>query len=241
MDQATALVALSDKDLEITRATKRLEELPEKQAILDLRHKMRDIEALATKAATYVAQLEAVQRRIEDEIATVTAKITSEQAKVDSGAIGNHKELQGLSREIDSLARQKDKKENDLLAQMEKLEAGKAQADKIAATVEKAKAKEAQLISQFQKVGGDLQSEIDTLTKQRVSLAKVLEAPLLERYESLRASKHGLGVGILKGSMCSACRIDLPSERVMALKDGGPIGECPSCHRMLVVHLGDRS
>ncbi len=241
MDQATALVALSDKDLEITRATKRLEELPEKQAILDLRHKMRDIEALSEKAATYVAQLEAALRRAEDEIATIAAKITAEQAKVDSGAVSNHKELQSLSREIDSLSRQKDKRENELLTQMEKLEAGKAQADKIASTVGKAKAKEAQLIAQFQKVGGDLQSDIDTLKKQRVSLAKVLDAALLQRYEDLRASKHGLGVGILKGSMCSACRIDLPSERVLALADGGPIGECPSCHRLLVVRQGDRS
>ncbi|TDB39875.1 MAG: hypothetical protein D9V44_02730 [Actinobacteria bacterium] len=241
MDQATALVALSDKDLEITRATKRLDELPEKQAILDLRHKMREIEALSAKAATYVAQLEAAQRRAEDEIATIAAKIAAEQTKVDSGAISNHKELQSLSREIDSLSRQKDKRENELLTQMEKLEAGKAQAEKIASTVEKARAKEAQLIAQFQKVGGDLQADIEKLKKQRVSLAKVLDTELLQRYESLRAAKHGLGVGILKGSMCSACRIDLPSERVMALTDGGPIGECPSCHRLLVVHQGDRT
>ncbi len=239
MDQATALVALSEKDLEITRATKRLDGLPEKQAILDVRHKLRDIEALSAKADVYVAQIEAAVRRAEDETATISAKIVAEQQKVDSGEISNHKELQSLSREIDSLSRQKDKKENEVLTLMEKLEAGKAQADKISATLVKGKAKEAQLISQFQKVGGDLQREIDHMQKQRVSLAAVLDDTLLARYDELRAAKHGLGVGILRESMCSACRINLPLEKVYALGGGGPIAICPSCGRLLVIRSGD--
>lgn len=235
MDQATALVALSEKDLEITRATKKLNELPEKTAILDLRKKMREIEALSAKAGVYVAQLEAALKRAEDETATIAEKIVAEQAKVDSGVISNHKELQALTREIDSLSRQKDKKENEVIAAMEKLEAGKAQATKISETAEKAKAKEAQLIAQFQKVGGDLQRDIERAQKERAALAEVLDSDLAEKYESVRAAKHGMGVGLLQGTMCSACRIDLPLERVQALVAGDPVGVCPSCHRLLVV------
>ena len=241
MDQAAALVALSEKDLEITRATKKLSELPEKTAILDLRHKLREVEALSAKAGVYVSQLQAALKRTEDETATVSEKIVAEQAKVNSGAITNHKELQSLSREIDSLARQKDKKVNEVLAAMEKLEAGKAQAEKVAATVEKGKLKEAQLIGQFQKVGGELQTSIDRAIKERAALAGVLEAPLLARYEAVRAAKHGMGVGVLRGDMCSACRIDLPFERIQALVAGGAIGECPVCHRLLVVPESARS
>ncbi len=241
VDQATALVLLSEKDLEITRATKRLDELPEKQAILDVRHKLRDIEAIAVKAGVYVGQLEAGVKRAEDEAAMIAEKISAEQAKVDSGSVTNHKELQSLSREIDSLSRQKDKKENEVLSAMEKLEAGKAQATKVAETIEKAKARETQLITRFQEVGGGLQRDIDRLQKERAALAKGLDAALLARYDSLRETKHGIGVGILSNSMCSACRIDLPAERVQALAEGGPIGECPSCHRLLVVRQSEHS
>ncbi len=241
MDQPTALVALSDKDLEITRATKRLDELPEKHAILELRHKLREVEGLAEKAAQYVGGLEAAIRRAEDEAAMISAKIVAEQAKVDSGAIDNHKELQGLSREIDSLSRQKDKKENEVLAVMEKLEAGKAQAEKIAETIAKGRVKEQQLIARFQEVGSELQRDIDRMQRERISLAGALDPALLARYEALRASKHGLAVGVLQGSMCGACRIDLPAGRIQALNEGDPIGECPSCHRLLVVLHRERS
>jgi len=242
VDQATALVALAEKDLELVRAAKKLEELPEKHAILELRHKLREIEAIAEKATIYVAQLEAAQKRAEDETATIAAHIAAEQAKVDSGAISNHKELQSLSREIDSLSRQKDKKENEVIAAMEKLETGKAQAAKVADTVIKGRAKEAQLIERFQTIGGALQHDIETMTKKRAALAKVLDKALLARYESLRAAKHGLGVGVLHGGQCSACRIELPSESVLAMHNAGqPIAECPSCKRLLVIDVENGS
>lgn len=238
VDQASALVALSEKDLELVRAAKKLEELPEKHAILEIRRKLRDIEAIDGKATVYVAQLEAALKRAEDETAMIAAHITAEQAKVDSGAISNHKELQSLSREIDSLSRQKDKKENEAIAAMEKLEAGKAQAAKVTETIQRGHAKEAQLIEHFQKVGGELQSSIDKMTKQRRTLAKVLDKELLARYEMLRASKHGLGVGVLHGGQCSACRIELPSESVRAMHNAGHrIAECPSCKRLLVIDV----
>lgn len=236
VDQASALVALSEKDLEIVRATKKLEELPEKHTILEIRHKLREIEAIAEKATVYVGQLEATLKRAEDETATISAHIVAEQAKVDSGAISNHKELQSLSREIDSLSRQKDKKENEVLAAMEKLETGKAQAAKVAETLQKGRAKEAQLVTHFQQVGGSLQRDIDTATKQRAALARILDPTLLARYDALRAAKHGIGVGVLHGIQCSACRIELPSESVLAMHNAGvPIAECPSCKRLLVI------
>ncbi len=80
------------------------------------------------------------------------------------------------------------------------------------------------------------------LTKQRAALAGVLDAALLARYESRRAAKHGLGVGVLHGAHCSACRIELPSESVLAMHNAGQrISECPSCKRLLVVDLEDGS
>jgi predicted nucleic acid-binding Zn-ribbon protein len=242
VDQASALVALSVKDLEIVRATKKLSELPEKQAILEIRHKLREIETIAEKATVFIAQLEAALKRAEDETSTITAHIQAEQSKVDSGAISNHKELQSLSREIDSLSRQKDKKETEVLTAMEKLEVGKEQAARVTETVAKGRAKEAQLIERFQQIGGALQREIDLLTKQRSALAGVLDPALLKRYEGLCAAKHGLGVGVLHGLQCSACRIELPSESVLGMRNSGsPIAECPSCKRLLVIGAEDDS
>lgn len=239
MEQSAALIALSEKDLALQRASKRLQDLPEKVAILDLRHKIKEIEAVAEKARAFVSQAEHAVHRAEDEAATMQAKIDAEQQKVSSGAVTNHKELQALTREIDSLGRQMDKKESEILANMERLEVGKTQAAKVTLTLERAAAKEQQLIAEFQSRGGDLQKEIDTMTRERAALAAILDPALLARYESIRTAKHGIGVGVLRDGMCSACRIDLPSGKVQALLEGGPIGVCPNCHRLLVVGTGE--
>lgn len=239
MEQSAALIALSDKDRALQRATKRLQELPEKVAILELRHKVKEIEAVAKKARAFVLQAEHAVHRAEDEAATMQAKIDVEQQKVSSGAVTNHKELQALTREIDSLGRQMDKKELEILGHMERLEVGKAQAAKVTVALERAAAKEQQLIAEFQARGGDLQQEIDAITRERAALAGVLEPELLARYESIRTAKHGIGVGVLRDGMCSACRIDLPAGKVQALLEGGPIGICPNCHRLLVIESGE--
>lgn len=235
MEQSTALVALSEKDLALQRAQKRLQELPEKIAILELRHKIKDVQGVAVKAQEFVSQAQHAVSRAEDEAATLQAKIDAEQAKISSGAVTNHKEIANLAREIDSLTRQKDKKETEILSHMERLESGKAQSDKVAQTLVKAAAKEQQLIAEFQTHGREIQAEIDTLTRERTTVARALDPELLERYESVRAAKHGVAVGVLTGDMCSACRIDLPADRVHALREGGPIGVCPNCHRLMVI------
>ncbi|MHB1340299.1 MAG: zinc ribbon domain-containing protein [Coriobacteriia bacterium] len=235
MEQSAALVALSEKDLALQRAQKRLQELPEKLAILELRHKIKDVEGVAVKARKFVSQAEHAISRAEDEAATLQSKIDAEQAKISSGAVTNHKEIANLAREIDSLTRQKDKKETEVLTHMERLESGKAQSDKLTQTLQRAAAKEQQLIGEFQTHGRVIQAEIDTLNRERTTLARVLEPELLEQYESVRAAKHGVAVGVLNGYMCSACRIDLPADKVHALRAGGPIGMCPNCHRLMVI------
>lgn len=235
MEQSAALIALSEKDLALQRANKRLQDMPEKVAILELRRKIKEIEAVVERAGTFVSQSERAVKRAEDEAAAIQSKIDAEQSKVSSGVITNHKELQSLTREIDSLRRQLDKKEAEVLAGMERLEAGRAQAEKVSQTLAKARQKESALIVEFQSKGGEIQSEIDNLTKERHALAGALDGDLLKRYDALRESKHGIGVGVLRDGMCSACRIDLPAGKVQELSKGGPIGTCPNCHRLLIV------
>ena len=59
MTQAASLLALQDLDIEIMRAKKRLDELPEKREILGVRHKMREVTELHGKADLLVKKLSA--------------------------------------------------------------------------------------------------------------------------------------------------------------------------------------
>lgn len=241
MTEGETLLALAEVDLAILRATRELEELPEKRAILALRHRLAEIETLAEKARAYASSVERHLGQATDEMELLEAKIETERVKVVSGSVTNPKELQNLTREIDALLRKKSSLENETLSLMEKSETASAQLAKIEATLAEGREKESALVDRFRQKGGHLQTEIERLRGERAKLAAALSQPLLARYEALREAKHGIGAGVLKGDICGACRTELPAERAQAIQMGPEIAECPNCRRILVVLRGTGS
>lgn len=235
MSAGDQLLALQEQDLAIARAEKALDELPEKRAVLQLRKRLKDIEAVRDKADAYCRKANALVTKSNDEAASIQAKIDSEQAKVLSGDVTNPKELQNLTREIAALQRRKDAVEFEELKLMEKAETGEAQLKKVEAALAEGAEKESALIEEFKAKGGQLNSEIAAMKKEREARAAALPVDVLSRYEALRAAKHGIGVGEMTGELCSACRTQIPSGKAQSLRTGPEIAECPNCHRILIV------
>jgi len=238
VSEAADLLELQSVDVEIVRANKRLDELPEKRAILEARAKQREIHALGNKAAVLVRKLEGEVKSRQDEATMLKAKLAEEQAKVM--ATTDHRAVQSITREMDGLRRRCDKIEMEELQYMERAEKAKAQTAAIEDHVAKLAEREAQLIARFKDVGGGVQAEIATLTSRRAKLAKSLPKETLERYETIRASKSGVGVGKLEDARCSACRMDLPAERLHELQHGPDVSVCPQCRRLIVVRDGEQ-
>ncbi len=240
MTDGERLIALTEQDLAIARAEKALDELPEKMAVLQLRKRLKEIEALRDKAVAYCHKADAEVSRSNDEAAAIQAKIDAEQAKVLSGEVTNPKELQSLTRELDALKRKKDAIERDELASMERSEAGAAQLAKVEAALAEGAARESALIEEFKARGGEVQAEIARLKSSREKIANALPEALRSRYESCRAAKHGIAVGILEGSLCSACRTQIPASEAQAIQAGPEVAECPNCRRLLIVRKDER-
>jgi predicted nucleic acid-binding Zn-ribbon protein len=235
MSEGDKLIALQEQDLAIARAEKSLDELPEKLAILQLRKRLKEIEAVRDKARGYCRKVDAMVSKSNDEAASIQAKIDAEQAKVLSGEVTNPKELQNLTRELDALKRRKDAVEHEELGLMEKAESGQAQLAKVESALAEGAEKESALIEEFKIKGGELTRDIAAMKRTREKLAGHVQAELLRRYESLRSSKHGIGAGTLSGDLCSACRTQIPAGKAQALQAGPEIAECPNCKRILVV------
>ena len=233
MSQAADLLELQTTDIEIARATKRLDELPEKAAILQARAKQREVAVLAQKAGLLLRKLEAEVKVRKDEAEMIDAKLAQEQVKIM--ATTDHRAVQSISREMDGLKRRRDKIEMEELQFMERAEKARSQVAAIEDHQVKVAATEAGLVDKFKEVGGGVQDEITSLEKRRAQLAKRVSAQTLERYETIRLAKGGIGVGRLEGSMCSACRMELPAERVKDLTEGPDVGLCPQCRRLIVV------
>lgn len=235
MSDGERLLALQEKDLAITRAEKMLDELPEKMAVLQLRKRLKDIDGVREKAAAYCRKAQAMVTRSNDEAASIQQKIDAEQEKVLSGQVTNPKELTNLTRELDALKRRKDAVEFEELKLIEKADAGEAQLAKVEAALAEGAAREAELIEEYKAKGGEMNRDIARMKAEREKLAAAVGGELLARYEALRASKHGIGAGSLKGEICTACRTQIPSGTVQQLRSGPSIAECPNCHRILIV------
>ncbi len=237
MSEGSILLQLQDADLEIRRSQRQLEELPVKKRILEVRRKAKEIEALKGKAEGLVRRLEREVSKNEDETAQVAEKLEAEQAKVMSGRITNPKEVQAITREMDALRRRKDKLEMEDLDLMERVEKARLQVGKVEVAIQQIASQEASLTDEYRAAGGELQSAIEALTAGRTELAESLSADLLGRYEALRETKAGMGAATLVGTACTACRVELPSQRLEELKERGGIVVCPACHRLLVIPL----
>ena len=234
MTQAGSLLELQALDLEVLRSNKKLEELPEKHAILAARAKLREVTTLHGKADLLVHKLGSDLKAHQDEIEMLTVKIAAEQAKVMETT--DHRAVTSITREMDGLKRRRDKLEMESLQIMERVDKAKAQTSMIDEALVQLNAKEAALVAQFKEVGGELQKHIAQTEAKRAKLAKSLPDELVRRYEAARESKGGVGVGELDGDACTACRMVLPAERVRELANGPAIGTCPQCRRLIVVH-----
>lgn len=237
MSQVSALLDLQKLDLEIAREKKHLDELPEKAAILEVRAKKHEISELHGKGELLLGKLRKDLKAHQDEIFTLTEKIDAEQTKVMETK--DHRVVQSITREMDGLRRRRDKVENETLGLMERIDKASGQVATIDEALEKLDVREAALTERYKTVGHKVQLEIQRLESRRNDVAKTLGADLLDRYEGLRKAKGGIGVGKLVNGSCSACRMQLPAQRVRALESGPEVGVCPQCMRMIIVRAED--
>lgn len=235
MEMVRVLLDLQERDLAVARLSKQLDEMPEKRAILAARAKLADIRKLKERTDAVVHHFEAAAKVMEDTITGVKTKMEAEQAKLVSGEIANPKELQAVSRELDSLRRRVEQLESEELTELQKREDGLAQAAKIGAALTAGAKAEAELTERFKARGSDILSHIESEKKARAALAAMLPAEVLQRYEGLRSRFQGTAVGQLVDGMCTACRVSLPSTKVQALLEGPDVTGCPNCGRILIV------
>lgn len=227
------LLDLQAADVRILRANKRLKELPEKTEILELRAKIREMTELKAKVELLVHKLEADLKARQDESAMIADKLSSEQTKVMQTT--DHRQIAALTREMDGLRRRADKLDMESIQFMERIEKAKAQVATVEGHLATLSTKDAELVKRYQSAGALVQAEIAQASKERTALAAALPAELLARYESIRDAKGGLGVGRLSGESCTSCHMDLPAEKVKALREGPDVGICPQCRRLIVV------
>lgn len=224
------LVALQEIDDRIAALHAALaavnERLSRNQLLDDARRSLQHIDDL-------IAPAERQQRRLEGEVADLTAKIEPEETKLFSGSVTSSKELVNLQHEVDLLKGARSKLEDELLTAMSRVETllpRRAAARAAVAEVEKAtELAQQELRSEARRLESDLSTENH---KRTVQAQQVPPRPL-HQYEEIRKKRAGTAVARLAGSSCGGCRVSLPDavRKQVLLRDA--ITQCPNCEKIL--------
>ncbi len=181
-----------------------------------------------------LAELDRDQRRFESELDSLTQKEAAEHKRMFDGSIANAKELSALQHEIDSLAKRKSDREDELLALME-------QRETVAAAAGDAEARSAALRADAERASADaveelrrIEGEFAQRTLDREAVAKGVDPELLELYEDLRRQKKGIGAAALVDGVCQACHEQLSAMELDHLKKTEGVRRCEYCRRILV-------
>lgn len=192
-----------------------------------------EAKAAHTALQEAIKQLETSLKDAELELAGVEAKRAREESRLKSGAVRSPRELQALEAEVEALGRQRARLDEKVLGYMDALEQRRTE-EKEARRVLSLAAKKLQAkVEAFNAAATEMKTRSQELAeKRKAALAEVPE-PLLRIYERLCEAKEGVAVAAIRGGICEACHLTLPTNTVARAKRYESLVYCDSCGRIL--------
>ena len=233
-DVLTNLLRMQQIDLDLMKAKKKLEELPQRATILAARQKKRTIEQKCDQVAEMRARAEGMAAKLEAEDAELAEKQRRVQEAID-GSLGNYRNVEAHTKELNGFAKRRNALEVELTRlgeELAKIEGVQSQVSQALAEVDK---QEAAAIVSFQREGGALQAEIARMSADREGMSAELSPELRDTYNRTASRTGGVAVGLLTEGRCGVCRTVIDGGRLIDLKAEAPLGTCPHCKRLLVV------
>jgi predicted nucleic acid-binding Zn-ribbon protein len=230
MAALTDLLGLQETDLLLDKALARLteieESLVESDEIVEARSEY-EVKAGALR------DLQAKQREAEEVVEGARGKAAEIEKRLYGGSVRDARELQGLDADLKSLKELVVRREDELLAVLEEVEAAQAEADSAGETLraleEEWQGGQAQMLEEK----AELEPEAEKLRGERDEQANEIDRAVLGLYDKLRPRKGGRAVARLERGMCGGCRITLPAATMSRVRTGG-IVQCVSCERILL-------
>jgi predicted nucleic acid-binding Zn-ribbon protein len=221
-EQLALLVQLQELDLQLNLQKGEQKNLPEKLKISE--KPLGEARAAVAEAKTTLEQLNKERKEKEQALQASEEKIVKLKGRLTE--LKTNKEYQAHLQEIESANTEKGKIEELLLMVMEKGDLLK----KEVATKETTLAAE-------EKVFGSEKAQMEERLAQLSESARNLESEWGSLSEKT-ATRKGVAVAPLNGSICTGCHFSLPPQLIAEVKMGGKILNCTYCHRILYTKPG---
>lgn len=233
-DEVQPLLVLQQFDLEILQKQKKLDSLPQKTAILEIRHKKAEVQSKSEQVQELMnaAVREYDHRRFEDD--QLAAKEAEAQLKIESAG-GDYRAVESYTKELEGFAERREALKSSMAADASRIDQIKAVQTKVEAALAQLEAEESRQTESYKAEGGKITEELLAAKTSRDALAGKLDKDLVARYE--KSAKRFGGVGVCKfvDGACSACRNRLDGNRIPQIMSEAPLSTCPHCGRLMVV------
>jgi predicted nucleic acid-binding Zn-ribbon protein len=234
-DALLTLLQLQRVDSTIDRLQARLAHLPEQGALEALEARAEELDSQIAERQAVFDDVSTRQRRLDFEVDTLVQKIRAESGRLYSGVVSNAKELQDISREVEALKRRKSVLEDNDLEVMEErdgvekqLEALTTERSSLAAEIERGRVAR-------DEAAGETGLQLDAAEVERQRWVPRVDPQLLKVYDTIRASKGGVGAAAMVDGTCQGCHMRLPAQEAERVRTAGGLVRCDECQRILVV------
>ncbi|MDO9484451.1 MAG: C4-type zinc ribbon domain-containing protein [Actinomycetota bacterium] len=230
------LLDLQRLDTRTAQLEHRNRTLAQKQELADLNQRIQRLHDEHVAARVIAGDLERDQSRADADVDQVRERAVKDQVLLDSGSIGDPKQLQNLQHELVSLARRQAELEDIELEIMERVEGAQAAVRQLAAQHEEALVARESLSAEVDALVAEIDAESQVVLVDRKELAARLPNDLLALYEKVRADHNGVGAAHLHRGQCEGCRLQLPPNELERLRSIDPdeVVRCEECRRILV-------
>jgi len=229
------LLELQERDSALGRLRSRRAEIESGEEVRRLSGALEDAERTLGELRLANDSVSADQRRLENEIDSLSRKSEAEQKRLYDGTIVNVKELDALQAEIRSLGERRGRLEDEVLERMERREELEPRIATAETDVTAAR-------NALERTSADGATELEELSRNEADLREARDAAaagideeLLELYDDLREQKKGVGVAALVDGVCQACHQKLSAMELDRLKKTPGVKRCEYCRRILVL------
>ena len=230
------LLQVQEKDSQILAANHEIKELPERKEIEATQRKMLELDQALKAKESEVHENNRIQKRLEDEVATVEERIENQKRKLYGGEVIAIKELQALEMDIDSLKERQIAIEDQIIEVMELNEPIQNEIQNLSTQQAENKENEANLFKVLQEAIKKIELRINQIKVEIVHLTNDLPNELISEYESLRSRPGHVGIARLVNRTCNGCNLELPAvevDRIKKLSEDSIIN-CEECGCILV-------
>lgn len=229
------LIELQTIDSQITQAKVKLAGLPEIEQIAAIHSRLENTAVELSVVETELADVAIELRRSEMDVEQVEDRMKKDESRLNSG-IGTPKELEQLQHELVTLAKRKADLEDGELEILMKHDGVKARVEELRNDQVGLKQLELELNVRLENAKSEIDATLAELGGAREALVPKIDPALLELYDKIRLSAHGVGAALLIGNKCDGCHLSINAIELERIKGLGmdEIIRCEECRRILV-------